>query len=108
MSKILSINIADELVTVAMDNGLAKDLPLECFNFEPEVGKEVEIHKKDDGSYVVNAVEQELTKKLWFGWVASFFCLPIGMYFLYKAKHMKSYYFFLVVAILSIVGALIE
>lgn len=108
MSKILSVDIANELVTVAMDNGLAKDLPLEYFNFKPEVGKEVEVHKKEDGSYIIGATEQELTKKLWFGWVVALFCAPVGMYFFYKAKHMKSFYFCLVFLILSIIGALIE
>lgn len=108
MSKILSVDIEKELVTVAMDNGLAKDLPLEIFQFKPEVGEEIEVHKKEDGSFIVSAKNQELTKKLWFGWVVSLFFMPLGLYFFYRAKHMKSFYFVLVLLILTIIGAMIE
>lgn len=108
MSKILSVDVEKEFVTVAMENGLAKDLPIDVFLFKPEVGKEIEVHKKEDGSYIVNEKEQELTKKLWFGWVVTLIFSPLGMYFFYKAKHMKSFYCALVLFILGVIGALIE
>lgn len=108
MNKILAVDIEKELVTVALDNGLAKDLPLEVFHFKPEIGEEIEVHKKEDGSFVVSAKDQGVTQKLWFGWVISLVFMPLGLYFFYKAKHMKSFYFVLVLLILTIIGAMIE
>lgn len=63
MSKILAVDIEKWIVSVGLDNGTAKDLPINLFTFKPVVNSNVDIYKKDDGTYIISEAQsvQQLT-----------------------------------------------
>ncbi len=56
MAKILKVDHAGRTVSLGMENSTVKDISIDSFNFKPEVGKEVDVFFKDDGSCIVTEV----------------------------------------------------
>ena len=57
MPKILAIDIEKGMVSVGLDNGTAKDFPIDQFSFKPVVNAKIDIFKKEDGSYVISSAK---------------------------------------------------
>lgn len=56
MAKIIEIDKNNAAVSVGFDNGKVQDVPLAAFKFKPEIGMQVDVYIKDDGTYIVNEV----------------------------------------------------
>ena len=57
VAKIIDVDFSKNKVCVEMEDNSVKELPAEIFKFEPQIGKNVNVYQKTDGSYVVDDIE---------------------------------------------------